>query len=119
MDLDDAESRTRALIAKHLPRTRWRFAWYEGIQCAGICTNEGGRYRVKLSRKITRVTPWRYVHTTILHEIAHALTWRERKAHGPRWVAKCLELGLAPHEVMTPAEMRLHAKAQRKNRRQP
>ncbi len=110
MNLERAEILARLIVRKHLPPA-WRFAWHNGTTCAGICSFD--TKKVLLSKGITAVTPARYVRWTVLHEVAHALTSREKAHHGERWAEKCRELGCPDREGLTPHEDRLRELARK------
>ena len=48
---------------------------------------------IYLSRPLTERNSPTIVKNTILHEIAHVMTEKEKPEHGPLWKKKCLELG--------------------------
>jgi predicted SprT family Zn-dependent metalloprotease len=83
----------------------WRFAFDHARRRFGRCdyTNR----RITLSRALTFLNSADEVRDTLLHEIAHALTPGAK--HGPRWRAKCREIGARPmrcfteERVVTPA----------------
>lgn len=60
---------------------------------AGRCSR--GQQRIELSGHVMREWPTDEVIDTILHEIAHALTPKDR-GHGEEWRAKCVEIGAKP-----------------------
>lgn len=60
---------------------------------AGRCNT--GRRRIELSGHVMRQWEVADVVDTILHEIAHALTPKDR-GHGAEWRAKCVEIGAKP-----------------------
>ena len=63
---------------------------------AGRCMT--GRRVIELSGAVMRQWEVADVIDTILHEIAHALTPKD-KGHGAEWQAKCLEIGAKPERT--------------------
>lgn len=63
---------------------------------AGRCMT--GRRVIELSGAVMRQWEVADVIDTILHEIAHALTPKD-KGHGAEWRAKCLEIGAKPERT--------------------
>jgi predicted SprT family Zn-dependent metalloprotease len=71
----------------------WRFRFDHARRRFGSC-----RFKEKLitlSRTLTLLNPEGQVRDTVLHEIAHALTPGD--GHGPRWKARCAEIGALPN----------------------
>lgn len=68
----------------------------------GLC-NYAAR-RIELSALFVAMNDEKLVCDTILHEIAHALAGH-RAGHGPRWVAVCHRLGVAPNRTCGSATM--------------
>ena len=70
----------------------WRFRFDHARRRFGRCdyTNR----RITLSRPLTLLNAEPEVRDTVLHEIAHALCPGD--GHGPRWKAKCREIGARP-----------------------
>jgi SprT-like family len=48
---------------------------------------------------------------TVLHEIAHGLTWNEKIPHGPKWKKMCKSLGCSPLATSGPRGIRLKQNA--------
>lgn len=47
------------------------------------------------------------VRSTLLHEVAHLLTFDEEEDHGPRWAEACYALGIAPEVEHTYRSLRV------------
>lgn len=97
MDLDKAFNLACDLMVEHIGHGL--FAWTNKKRVfgeAGFSGNdcENGEPVIYLSRKLTELNSEAEVRNCILHEIAHLLTWGD--GHGPRWKAKCVELGCRP-----------------------
>ena len=89
----DAQELARQLMRQHgLFEAGWRFRFDHARRRFGSC--QYGPKLVTLSRPLTLLNGEPEVRDTLLHEIAHALTPRD--GHGPRWRAKCRELGARP-----------------------
>lgn len=93
--------------------TNWKFAWLDSRKALGKCYyNEN---TIALSRYYCLFLPESENKDTILHEIAHALTWEQYKkdihevpsmlhakmakaylGHGLIWQLKCKEVGAKP-----------------------
>ena len=104
MNLYEAAQLARDLLKRH-DLHDWQFAYDHARRRFGRC--DYTHQRITLSRTLTFLNPIEQVRDTILHEIAHALTPGAK--HGPRWRAKCREIGAQPvrcfndDEVATPA----------------
>ena len=93
MHPSDARELARDLMRRHgLAGAGWRFEFDHARRRFGCC--HYGRKLITLSRPLTLLNGEAEVRDTLLHEIAHALT--EGAGHGPRWRAKCRELGAKP-----------------------
>ena len=83
------------------------FAWMGGGSTLGQCETYPRR-RIRLNRGYVELNRWEEVQDTILHEIAHALTWIRngfqheykrkgrkiiRVIHGAKFYAVCREIG--------------------------
>lgn len=102
MNLRDAGTLARSLIAQHCPGYTLR--WNNAKTVCGSCNVM--RQQITLSRPITLLNEESQVRDTILHEIAHALT--PGQDHNWIWRAKARELGARPvrcsgRETQTPA----------------
>ena len=94
MDLHSADALARALMAEHgLDRTGWAFAFDDATRRMGSC-RFGEEMLITLSRHYAQCADEAQVRDTVLHEIAHALTPRDK--HGTRWKAVALRLGATP-----------------------
>ena len=89
----DAQELARELMRQHgLFEAGWRFRFDHARRRFGSC-QYGPRF-ITLSRALTLLNGEAEVRDTLLHEIAHALTPGD--GHGPRWRAKCREIGARP-----------------------
>lgn len=70
MNLKDAETMARELIAQYIPG--WRFVYNDRKTAYGVCYH--GKRQIQLSRPLTYRNDEAHVRNTLLHEIAHALT---------------------------------------------
>lgn len=90
MNLEVAKNEALFLMNDHgLLDEGWKFQFDNAKRRFGCCM-----YRKKvisLSKHLTELNEFDQVRDTILHEIAHALT--PGAHHGPKWVAKALEIG--------------------------
>ncbi len=104
MDLVAAEHLALELLEKHGLHA-WKFRFDYAKRRFGSCDYR--KRTITLSKHLTLLNPKSEVKDTLLHEIAHALTPGDN--HGPKWQAKCLELGARPmrcyetEEVNSPA----------------
>lgn len=95
MNKTQATDLARSLVSKHL-LDEWDFDWNNRKSALGVCN-----YRKKtiyLSEYfLGRVTDDE-IKDTILHEIAHALTWvfYHKTGHGPVWKRICRQIGAKP-----------------------
>jgi len=111
MNLFDAHKLALELIAKH-ELTGWKFSFDKSVRRFGLCS-----YRKKmifLSRQLTLDNPVEEVADTLLHEIAHALSWirhgRKGCGHGALWKAVCVEIGARPERCYDSAKVNNTAK---------
>lgn len=77
--------------------SQWEFVYDHARRRFGSC--QPGRRRITLSKHLTFLNNRDAVRETVLHEIAHALTPGD--GHGPKWRAKCVELGIRPERCYT------------------
>lgn len=71
----------------------WEIRIGSAKRLAGSCNYR--KRLITLSYEIHKEWPMDQIRDTILHEIAHALTPRD-KGHGKDWKAKCVEIGANP-----------------------
>lgn len=94
MNLRDAETLARALMAEHgLLDKGWSFRWDNAKTRLGSCWY--GRRTITLSRPIARLNDEAKIRGVVLHEIAHALAPRN-SGHGPAWKSVCRMVGAEP-----------------------
>lgn len=93
MDLHDAVTLARALMAEHgIDRAGWTFAFDDAVQRMGCCRY--GKKQISLSRHFTSAAPEERVRDVILHEIAHVFVPSGK--HDLHWKAVALRLGARP-----------------------
>jgi predicted SprT family Zn-dependent metalloprotease len=80
----------------------WAFRFDHARRRFGCCRY--GQKTITLSRSLVLLNSHEQVRDTVLHEIAHALTPGD--GHGPRWKAKCIEVGAKPLRCYTDAAVR-------------
>jgi predicted SprT family Zn-dependent metalloprotease len=89
MDLGKAEQLARTLMKEHgLTRRRWRFEFNRSKKYRGMCCFD--LHVIKLSKLFVELNTEEDVRDTILHEIAHALTYKDKDerlhhGHGELW----------------------------------
>ena len=96
----DAKLMAWSLLQRHA-LAGWRFQFDHARRRFGSC-----RLRSKvitLSKPLTLLNGKAEVRDTLLHEIAHALTPGD--GHGPRWKAKCVEIGAVPKRCYSESEV--------------
>jgi predicted SprT family Zn-dependent metalloprotease len=96
MNLYRAQILARQLMIRH-GLEEWSFRFDHARRRFGSC--RCATRLITLSRPLTLLNTEEQVRDTILHEIAHALTPGE--GHGPRWRAKCREIGAKPARCYT------------------
>lgn len=90
MNLFEAEVLAKQLISDYVPN--YTFAWMSRKRTNGYC--DYANKIIALSRHLTALRDKNSVETTIMHEIAHALT--PGAGHGTAWKLQMLKFGLAP-----------------------
>jgi predicted SprT family Zn-dependent metalloprotease len=101
MHPQDARHLAFELMHRHgLFAQGWRFAFDHARRRFGCCNYT--RKVISLSRPLTLLNAEAEVRDTLLHEIAHALC-PPREGHGPRWRAKCREIGARPRRCYSDA----------------
>ncbi len=88
MNLYEAAQLAKDLMKQH-GLDDWSFSFDHARRRFGQCNYT--HRRITLSKRLTFLNPLEEVRDTILHEIAHGLTPGAK--HGPRWRAKCREIG--------------------------
>jgi predicted SprT family Zn-dependent metalloprotease len=96
MNLHEARNLATDLMRQH-GLAGWTFRFDRARRRFGSC--QPTRRTITLSRALTLLNDLDQVRDTLLHEIAHALTPGDN--HGPRWKAKCVELGAKPERCYT------------------
>jgi SprT protein len=91
MDLFDAEIMAKELISQHAP-IGYSFAFNRLKTINGLC--EYSNRTIYLSKPLTKLRSVEAVKTTIMHEIAHALT--PGSMHGAKWRLQMRKFGLPP-----------------------
>lgn len=84
-----------SLVSKHLP-SEWKFEWNKRKSALGVCNY--AKKKIFLSEYFIGRVPTDELKDTILHEIAHALTYirHGQRGHGPVWKRVCVEIGAKP-----------------------
>lgn len=100
MNKTQATVLTKTLINKYLPND-WKFAWNKRRSALGVCSYR--KQVIGLSEYLIPFISDEEVKDTILHEIAHALSWIRygEAGHGPAWKQVCLEIGAKPKRCFT------------------
>lgn len=95
MDIREAEILARQLIRKH-GLEGWTFSWDAAKTRFGAC--HFSSRRIQLSRPLVELNDHPTVRDVILHEIAHALAYRQHGArgHGRIWKMICVQIGARP-----------------------
>ena len=92
---------TRDLMDHH-GLQHWEIRIGSAKRIAGMC--DPRKRRITMSFEIAKDWPIDQVRDTILHEIAHALTPKDR-GHGKEWKAKCVEIGANPERCYDTATL--------------
>jgi predicted SprT family Zn-dependent metalloprotease len=96
----DAKQLAWALLQQH-GLIGWRFQFDHARRRFGSCRPRA--QLITLSKPLTLLNTESEIRDTLLHEIAHALTPGD--GHGPRWKAKCIEIGAAPKRCYSESEI--------------
>jgi predicted SprT family Zn-dependent metalloprotease len=94
MDLNDVPVLANIHLEDHgLKAQGWVFKWMarSATSTFGICRTR--RKVISISPRLAEVNTEERVERVILHEIAHALTPRDR-GHGPEWKQACRRIGI-------------------------
>lgn len=100
MNRREAMALALGLMAKHGLLPEYTFKFDRAVQRGG--SHHYGKRRITLSGPLTELRDEAEVKQTILHEIAHALTWKRygslcaRQPHGAAWRMVCREIGAVP-----------------------
>jgi predicted SprT family Zn-dependent metalloprotease len=97
MELDKAFNIACDLMVEHVYNKfdKGLFAWNNCVQSFGKAYYfDDGTPIIELSRKLVELNTEDEVRDTILHEIAHLLTWGDD--HGSKWKKMCVKLGCRP-----------------------
>lgn len=99
MKLERAEGLVNYNLYKYkLLQKGWRFSWHNKKVSLGTCSYY--RKRIYLAKWYTELNDEEEVLDTILHEIAHALSYTRYgeagKGHGRLWKSVCIEIGAKP-----------------------
>lgn len=90
MDLEQAETVARELMAEHLPGY-WEFAFHRRKRHMGNCNFT--RTTIFLSVHFVAIATPEELDQVVRHEIAHALAGPDA-GHGPVWVQQAIEIGV-------------------------
>ena len=98
MNTREAESLVYKYMAKHELPDEWLFRWQNKKSSLGTCSYN--RKEIRLSKWYVELNDLASVRDTILHEIAHALSFirygSEGIGHGRLWKKVCREIGAIP-----------------------
>lgn len=83
--------------------TDWHFEWDRAVRRLGLC--KMSKRVISISRYFVRANlskDPKLIRSTILHEMAHALSWKYSadRTHGPVWRSWCAALGIPGEQVM-------------------
>lgn len=111
MNLLDAHKLALNLMREH-GLNDWKFAFDKSVRRFGLC-----HYRKKmifLSRRLTLDNSEEEVVSTLLHEVAHALSFRKYGragcGHGALWKSVCLEINAKPERCYDSSKVNNTAK---------
>ena len=98
MNVREAESLVYKYMAKHDLPDEWLFRWQNKKGALGTCSYNNKE--IRLSKWYVELNDLISVRDTILHEIAHALSYvyygSEGIGHGKLWKDICREIGATP-----------------------
>ena len=98
MDLEKAQGLAIYLMYDHGLPIEWKFRWHNKKRSLGTCSYV--KKRIYLAKWYTKLNDVSEVKDTILHEIAHALSYerhgRRGIGHGRLWKSICREIGAIP-----------------------
>jgi predicted SprT family Zn-dependent metalloprotease len=98
MNIREAESLVYKYMAKHDLPDEWLFRWQNKKGALGTCSYNNKE--IRLSKWYVELNDLISVRDTILHEIAHALSYvyygSEGIGHGKLWKDICREIGATP-----------------------
>ena len=98
MELKKAQALTHYLMHEHKLPSDWKFRWQNKKISLGTCSYQ--KKEIRLSKWYAELNDEAEVRDTILHEIAHALSYirhgRKGIGHGRLWKSICREIGAIP-----------------------
>ena len=98
MNIREAESLVYKYMAKHDLPDEWLFRWQNKKGALGTCSYNNKE--IRLSKWYVELNDEAEVRDTILHEIAHALSYERHGSkgigHGRLWKSICREIGAIP-----------------------
>ena len=98
MNTREAESLVYKYMAKHELPDEWLFRWQNKKSALGTCSYN--KKEIRLSKWYVELNDVVSVRDTILHEIAHALSYvyygSEGIGHGKLWKDICRQIGAIP-----------------------
>ena len=103
MDLEKAQGLAIYLMYDHGLPIEWKFRWHNKKRSLGSCSYI--KKRIYLAKWYTKLNDVSEVKDTILHEIAHALSYErygsKGTGHGRLWKSICREIGAIPKACTT------------------
>lgn len=98
MELKKAQALTHILMHKYDLLGHWKFRWQNKKVSLGTCSYQ--KKEIRLSKWYVELNDEAEVRDTILHEIAHALSYERHGSkgigHGRLWKSICREIGATP-----------------------
>ena len=98
MELRKASALIHLLMHEHGLSREWTFCWQNKKQSLGTCSYN--RREIRLSKWYVELNDEDDVKDTILHELAHALSYERYGSkgigHGILWKKVCIEIGAVP-----------------------